>query len=67
MVEKISASQAAFDMGFSNAEEFRRAAERGRRMAAEAVRLNPLKKAEMEARFGMERCRQRWPEAYRER
>lgn len=66
MSHNISDSQALYDMGFPNAEEFRRACERGRLMAAEAVRVNPAKKAEMEARFGLERCRQRWPEAYKE-
>ena len=67
MVEEIiSPTQTIYDMGFPNAEEFRRACERGRALAAIAVKLNPVTKAEMEARFGTERCRQRWPEAYQE-
>jgi len=61
----ISPSQATFDMGFPNAEEFRMACERGRRLAAEVMRLDPVKRAEVESKLGMERCRQRWPEAYK--
>lgn len=67
MEGNISRSQTAFDMGFSNVEEFRRACEKGRAMAAFAVANDPVKKLEMESLFGVERCRQRWPEAYRER
>lgn len=63
----VSESQAAYTMGFQNVEEFRRACERGRLMAAAAVASNPVKRLEMEARFGVERCRQRWPEAYQGR
>jgi len=41
------------------------ARERGRSMAAQAVRCNPEKRKEMEDRFGREFCRARWPEAYK--
>lgn len=40
------------------------AAERGRRMAAEAIRCDPANKARCEAQFGLAACKQRWPEAY---
>lgn len=60
----VSESQAAFAMGFSDVMEFRRASERGRLMAVAAIASDPVKRAEMEARFGVERCRQRWPEVY---
>lgn len=63
----ISEEQASFAMGFPNVMEFRRACERGRLMAAASVASDPVKRAEMEARFGVERCRQRWPEAYQGR
>lgn len=53
-----------FDMGFASAEDYVQARERGRSMAAAVVASNPVKKLEMEARFGVERCRQIWPEAY---
>jgi hypothetical protein len=63
----ISNTQTPFDMGFRNAEEFRMACERGRLYAARVVASDPIKRIEMEIRFGVERCRQRWPEAYQER
>lgn len=67
MENRISPSQAAFSVGFPDHEEFVKACERGRLQAAYVVATDPVKKAEMEARFGVERCRQRWPEAYQER
>jgi len=44
--------------------EFAQARERGLRLAAEALRVNPEKRREMEARKGEAFCRNRWPEAY---
>lgn len=40
------------------------ARERGRRMAAEAVRLNPDSRKRVESAYGIEICMERWPEAY---
>lgn len=40
------------------------AKERGRRMAAEALRCHPEKKAELIRRFGERRIRDRYPEAF---
>jgi type 1 glutamine amidotransferase len=44
--------------------DFAIAEERGRRMAAEAVRVDPATKARVEAAFGRAECARRWPEAY---
>jgi hypothetical protein len=64
MGANISQFQAQYDMGFPNAEEFRRACEKGRLLAASVVATDPIKRQEMEARFGKEHCMKRWPEAY---
>lgn len=56
-----------FASAFLGADEYKRARERGRLMAASAVATRPDVKAAMEARFGVERCRQLWPEAYQKR
>lgn len=40
------------------------AAERGRLMAAHAVRVNPESKRRVERKYGKEYCMKRWPEAY---
>jgi len=63
----VSESQAAYSMGFATVEEFRRAAERGRLWAAYNIKADPLVRMNVEKQFGVERCRQRWPEAYLER
>jgi hypothetical protein len=47
-------------------DEIAEAKERGRRMAAEAVRLNPDSRRRVESQYGIEFCKNRWPEAYRE-
>jgi len=39
--------------------------ENGRLYAAWCVATFPEKRKEVEERFGVEYCRQRWPEAYR--
>lgn len=44
-----------------------RAAERGRRMAAEMIRTNPGQRKLVEEVYGIEFCRNRWPEAYHRR
>ena len=41
--------------------------ERGRLAAVQAILDDPIKRAEMEARFGVERCKQRYPEVYQTR
>ncbi len=46
--------------------EWNEAAERGRSMAAQAVATDPEARARVEAKFGQDFCRQRWPEAYKE-
>jgi hypothetical protein len=45
-------------------EEISVAKERGRRMAAEAVKLNPDSRKRVESQYGKEFCMNRWPEAY---
>ena len=40
------------------------AAERGRLMAANAVRANPESKRRVERKYGKKYCMKRWPEAY---
>jgi len=52
---------------FLSEEEYEVAKERGRLMAAEALRLDLPHRRRMEKRFGERFCRQRWPEAYQER
>jgi hypothetical protein len=42
------------------------AKERGRRMAAEAVRCSPDSRKRVESKYGVEFCKARWPEAYTE-
>jgi len=44
--------------------EYLIARERGRRMAAEAVRCNPDARRRVEDAYGVERCMQLYPEAY---
>lgn len=61
----ITPSQMAYAQDFPNQGEFVRACERGRLMAAEALRINPAKRAKMEQRYGETYCRNRWPEAYK--
>lgn len=60
----ISPGQAAYEMGFPSLEEFRRAAERGRLMAAYNIQVDPEQRDKVEALYGVEFCRNRWPEAY---
>lgn len=43
---------------------FALAADRGRRMAAEALRLDPVARRRCEIAFGLADCKSRWPEAY---
>jgi hypothetical protein len=43
---------------------YKMAEERGRRMAAEALRLDAPKRRECEEKFGLAYCKSRWPEAY---
>lgn len=43
---------------------YEQAQERGRKMAAEALRLNPSKREELEQTFGLAYCKARYPEAY---
>lgn len=50
--------------GYLDPEEYRVARERGRRMAAEAVRCNPDARRRVEQTYGVERCMQLYPEAY---
>jgi hypothetical protein len=45
-------------------EEIFLAKERGRRMEAEAVRCNPEARKRVETKYGIEFCKNRWPEAY---
>ena len=60
----VSESQAAYDMGFPNVEEFRRACERGRLWAASNIAVDPEVRTMVEAKYGVDFCRHRWPEAY---
>lgn len=46
--------------------EWSEAEERGRSLAAAKLASDPAKKAEVEAVYGLEYCRNRYPEAYRE-
>ncbi len=46
-------------------EEFVTASERGRLMAAEAIKCNPESRKRVESQFGIPHCRRRYPEAYR--
>jgi hypothetical protein len=43
---------------------YEQAQERGRSMAAQAMRVNPEAKARVEAVYGEAYCRKRYPEAY---
>ena len=45
-------------------EEYAIASERGRALAAEAIRCNPDSRRRMEQRYGIEFCMKRYPEAY---
>ena len=45
--------------------EIAEAKERGRHMAAEAIRLNPESRRRVESTYGKVFCMERWPEAYR--
>ena len=49
---------------FMTPEEIAEAKERGRLMAAQAVISNPEARHRVESKYGIEHCRQRWPEAY---
>ena len=40
------------------------AKERGRKMAAEAIRINPESRRRVESTYGIEHCKRRYPEAY---
>lgn len=46
--------------------EYSIASEKGRQMAALNLILNPQQKKVVEARYGKDFCRRRWPEAYKE-
>lgn len=48
-------------------DQWSKAAERGRKMAAEMVRTNPAQRKLVEEVYGIEYCRNRWPEAYHRR
>lgn len=47
-------------------DEFNRAAERGRLMAAQVMANDPVQRMIVEEQFGIEYCKQRYPEAYSE-
>jgi hypothetical protein len=57
----IGASHPMGEVGYAG---YRMAEERGRKMAAEALRLDPAAKARCEGAFGKDYCEKRWPEAY---
>lgn len=40
------------------------AKERGRNMAAQAIIANPDSRKRVESAYGIEHCKNRWPEAY---
>lgn len=44
--------------------DFDRAAERGRRMAAEIIRVDPERRRLVESVYGVPYCKNRYPEAY---
>lgn len=46
-------------------DEVMMAKERGRLMAAQAVIANPESRKRVEVQYGIEFCKNRWPEAYR--
>lgn len=49
---------------FMTPEEIAEAKERGRSMAAQAIICNPEARERVESKYGIEHCKQRWPEAY---
>lgn len=49
---------------FMTPEEIAIARERGRSTAAQAIICNPESRRRVEERFGLEYCKQRYPEAY---
>lgn len=50
--------------GFMSSQEETEARERGRRLAAEALRCHPAKREFMEKKYGIKFCMNRYPEAY---
>lgn len=45
-------------------DEFCNASEQGRRLAASAMRCNPLARKRVELAYGLDFCRSRYPEVY---
>lgn len=49
---------------FESREAYQAAQERGRALAAEAMRTDPDARARVEAKYGADFCSKRYPEAY---
>lgn len=56
------AAREARDLGVTD--EWSKAAERGRRLAAENIRVNPAQRKLVEEVYGVAYCHNRYPEAY---